>query len=150
MGSGTSEPGAASSDKEQQQGCFSAISDNHPARTTAILCLHQHGIAGYGAPHGHVDVRGVCIRCYQRAATAFGRGVCFLTSNTFKEAMALPEAARWKAASDKGMESLRPHKVYDLVPSIPPSQKAISSLWVYNIKADNSFNPFGTRENGPK
>ena len=61
--------------------------------------------------------------------------------NTFKEAMALPEAARWKAVSDKDMESLRAHKVYDLLPttSIPIGQKAISSRWVYKIKADKSF-----------
>ena len=41
--------------------------------------------------------------------------------NTFKEAMAFPETARWKAASIKETESLRTHKVYDLVPitSIP-------------------------------
>ena len=39
--------------------------------------------------------------------------------NTFKEAMVLPEAARWKAASDKDMECPRAHKVYDLVPSRP-------------------------------
>ena len=61
--------------------------------------------------------------------------------NTFKEAMALPEAARWKAASDKEIESLRAHKVYDLVliTSIPTGQKAMSSRWVYKIKADKSF-----------
>ena len=61
--------------------------------------------------------------------------------NTFKEAMALPEAARCKAASDKEMESLRAHKVYDLVPitSIPTEQKSIGSRWVYKIKGDNSF-----------
>ena len=38
-----------------------------------------------------------------------------LIPNTFKEATALPEAARWKAASDKQMESLRAYKVYNLV-----------------------------------
>ena len=60
--------------------------------------------------------------------------------NTFKEAMALPEAARWKVASDKEMESLRAHKVYDLEPitPIPTEQKAISSRWVYKIKADTT------------
>lgn len=66
--------------------------------------------------------------------------------------MAFPEAARSKAASDKEMESLRPHEIYDLVPitSIPPRKKAISSPWVYNIKADNSFNPFGAPKERPK
>ena len=52
--------------------------------------------------------------------------------------MALAGTARWKAASDKGVESLRAHKVYDLVPitSISTWQKAISSLRVHEIEAD--------------
>ena len=60
---------------------------------------------------------------------------------TFKEAMALPAAARWKAASYKEMRSLRAHKVNHRVSftSIPTGPKAISSRWVYKIKADNSF-----------
>ena len=39
------------------------------------------------------------------------------------------------------MESLRAHKVYNLVPitSLPTGQKAISSRWVYKIKAEKSF-----------
>ena len=43
--------------------------------------------------------------------------------------MALPEAACWKEASDKEMESLRARKIYDVVPITPilPGQKAISS-----------------------
>lgn len=59
--------------------------------------------------------------------------------NTFKKAMALPEAARWKVASDKETESTRAHKVYDLVPivSIPTGRKAIKSRWVDKIKTDN-------------
>ena len=36
--------------------------------------------------------------------------------NTFKEAMRLPEAKMWKAASDKEMKSLQDLKVYTLVP----------------------------------
>ena len=61
--------------------------------------------------------------------------------NTLKDAMALSEAARGNAASDKEMERLRAHNIYDLVPitSISTGQKAISSRWVYEVKADNSF-----------
>ena len=61
--------------------------------------------------------------------------------NTFKEAMGLPEAALWKAASDKEMDSLKQHHVYDLVPStsIPAGQRAVGSRWVYKIKADKTF-----------
>lgn len=44
------------------------------------------------------------------------------------------EAARWKLGSE--MESLRSHKVYDLVliTSMPPVQKVVSSRWVRKIK----------------
>ena len=66
--------------------------------------------------------------------------------------MALPEAARWKAALDKKIESLRARKVYDLVPItfIPTGQKAISSRWVYTIKADNSLRGTWSFRNGGK
>ena len=36
--------------------------------------------------------------------------------NTFKEAMGLPQMARWKTASDKDIESLKKHSAFDLVP----------------------------------
>ena len=60
--------------------------------------------------------------------------------NTFKEAMRLPEAKMWKAASDKEMKSLQDLKVYTLVPrsGVPPEQKVIGSKWVYKVKADNT------------
>ena len=59
--------------------------------------------------------------------------------NTFKEAMRLPEATMWKAASDKEMKSLQNLKVYTLVPrsEVPPGQKGIGSKWVYKVKPDN-------------
>ena len=38
-------------------------------------------------------------------------------SNTFKEAMALPAKAHWKAASDKEVASLKKNNVYTLVPA---------------------------------
>ena len=49
--------------------------------------------------------------------------------NTFKEAMRLPEAKMWKAASDKEMKSLQDLKVYTLVPRFeaPTGQKVIGS-----------------------
>ena len=51
--------------------------------------------------------------------------------NTFKEAMSLSEAALWKAASDKKIESLEQHHVYDHVPSIsiPAGHKSVGSGW---------------------
>ena len=49
--------------------------------------------------------------------------------NTFKEAMALPQAARWKAASEKEITSLEKHGVYELVPIIEVSngRKAVGA-----------------------
>ena len=38
--------------------------------------------------------------------------------NTFKEVITLPQAARWKVASDKDIVSLEKHGVYELVPII--------------------------------
>lgn len=127
--------------RSSKQGCFSANNNIRPARTTVTLSLNQHGINGYGAPH-----RNVMRAEYAYATTnvqlqhSKGENIS-LASNSFKEVVALPEVARWKAASNKEMGSLRAHKLYDLVPitSIPPGQKTISSRWVYKIKADNSF-----------
>ena len=80
QGGNTSELGHTSSDKEQQQGCVSAINNNLPARTTTGLSLRQHGLAEYDAPRGNADVCGEYIRRYQRAATSFeaGEGVANL------------------------------------------------------------------------
>ena len=53
--------------------------------------------------------------------------------NTFKEAIRLPEANMWEAASDREMKSLLDLKVYTLVPrsEVPPGQEVIGSKWVY-------------------
>ena len=61
--------------------------------------------------------------------------------NTFKEATSLPQAARWKAAADKEIASLKKHGVSELVPasSVPARQKMVGSCWVNKIKADNLF-----------
>ena len=61
--------------------------------------------------------------------------------NTFKEAMTLPQAARWKVASDEEITSLKRHGVYDLVPitSVPSGRKVVSTRWAYKIKADGVY-----------
>ena len=62
-------------------------------------------------------------------------------TNTFKEAMTLPQAARWKVASDKEIASLKKHGVYELVPitTVPDGRKAVGVRWVYKIKADEVY-----------
>ena len=61
--------------------------------------------------------------------------------NTFKEAMTLPQAARWMA-SDKEIASLENHGVYELVPitSVPNGQKVVGTRWVYKVKASGDIN----------
>ena len=55
--------------------------------------------------------------------------------------MSLPQAARWKAAVDKEIASLRKHGVYELVPasSVLTGQNVVGSCWVKKIKADDFF-----------
>ncbi|CAN0351698.1 unnamed protein product, partial [Ascophyllum nodosum] len=56
----------------------------------------------------------------------------------FKEATTLPQAARWKVASDNEIESMEKHGVYELVPitSVPNVRNVVGTRWVYKIKAD--------------
>ena len=51
--------------------------------------------------------------------------------NNFKEAMTLPQAARWKVAPDKEIASLAKHGVYELVPitSVPNEQQIVGTRW---------------------
>ena len=61
--------------------------------------------------------------------------------STFSEAMRLPEAARWKAATIKEINSLKDLGVYVLIPksTVPPRKKIIGSSWAFKRKADGTF-----------
>ena len=61
--------------------------------------------------------------------------------STFKEAMGLPQAARWKTESDKEVASLEKHGVFDLVPitSVPAGRKVVGNRWVFEMKADSTY-----------
>ena len=61
--------------------------------------------------------------------------------DTFKKAMILPQAARWKVASDKDITSLEKHGVYELIPitSVPNERKVIGTRWVHKSKADGVY-----------
>ena len=69
-----------------------------------------------------------------------GGGESDRVPNTFKEAMGLPQAARWKTASDKKIVSLEKHGVSDLVPitSVPAGHKVVGTRWVLKVKTDNT------------
>ena len=70
-----------------------------------------------------------------------GGGESDRVPSTFKEAMGLPQAARWKTASDKEIASLEKHGVFDLVPitSVPGRHKVVGTRWVFKIKADSTY-----------
>ena len=56
-------------------------------------------------------------------------GTRMVLLNTFKEAMSSPKADKWRAAANKEMDSLKQHKVYELIPatSVPSGAKTIGS-----------------------
>ena len=70
-----------------------------------------------------------------------GGGDKLKVPNIFKEAMSLPQAARWKAAADKDIASLKKPGVYEIVPAsfVPARQKVVGSRWVNKIKAGDLF-----------
>ena len=55
--------------------------------------------------------------------------------------MGLPQAARWKTASDKEITSLEERGVFNLVPitSVPAGHKVVGTRWVWKIKADSTY-----------
>ena len=61
--------------------------------------------------------------------------------NTFKEAIFLPQAARWKAVLDKEITSLEKHGVFDLVPitSVPVGHKIVGTRWMFKSKAGSTY-----------
>ena len=61
--------------------------------------------------------------------------------NTFKKAMGLPQAARWRAASDKEVARLEKHVVYELIPitSAPTGLNVIGMRWINKIKEDGTY-----------
>jgi transposase InsO family protein len=76
-------------------------------------------------------------------ACAVTAGVALLEEQTppsFREAMAGPDAAKWRAATDKEMASCERLAVWDLVPraSLSRSANVLPPKWVFKIKTDES------------
>jgi len=63
-----------------------------------------------------------------------------LTPETWKQAMASPEAPKWKSATNAEMASIDDMDVWDLVPrsSVPRGQIIIACKWVFKIKTDEN------------
>ena len=70
-----------------------------------------------------------------------GGGESDRVPNTFKEAVGLPQAAHWKTASDKKIESLEKHGVFNLVliTSVLAGHRVVGTRWVRKIKADSNY-----------
>lgn len=54
---------------------------------------------------------------------------------TLREALATPQADRWKKAADEEIQSLQEHNTWDLV-NLPPDRKPVGSKWVFKLKCD--------------
>lgn len=87
------------------------------------------------------DQHKVCLRHDQHAGKLFGGEMKEQIPNTFEEDMALPQAAHWKAASDKEIASLNKRGVYELVPitAVPTGQRMVGTRWINNIKTDGTY-----------
>lgn len=61
--------------------------------------------------------------------------------NTYKQAMASPQATQWEKAMRKELDSLNDHEVADLIPfsSVPAGYSVIGTRWVYRVKTDGRF-----------
>ena len=61
--------------------------------------------------------------------------------STFKKAMGLRHAARWKPAHDREVTSLEKHGVYELIltTSFQTGQRVVSARWGNKIKADGRY-----------
>ena len=113
---------------------FWANRNNHAALTgffqkDTVQQVHKLGSAKLGS-HANLDIA-------HQLDDTFSTGNAYATTNTqgrfssgeqkekipnsFKEAMGLPQAERWKAASDRKVSSLEKHGVYELIPitSVP-------------------------------
>ena len=61
--------------------------------------------------------------------------------NTFKEAVGLPQAAHWKTASDKEIESVEKQGVFNLVliTSVLAGHRVVGTRWVRKVNADSNY-----------
>ena len=58
----------------------------------------------------------------------------------YKDAMATPEAEKWRIAMNEEMQCLEEHGVYELV-DLPEERQPIQCRWVYILKRDTDNHP---------
>ena len=54
---------------------------------------------------------------------------------SYEKAIASPDAAKWKEAMKREMDSLSAHKTWSLV-KLPPGRKTVQNRWVFTLKRD--------------
>ena len=59
--------------------------------------------------------------------------------NSYTEAMAGPEAAKWKEAMDSEIQSMYENKVWNLVDNVP-DRKVVGCKWIFKKKTDMDGN----------
>ena len=70
-----------------------------------------------------------------------GGGELDRVPNAFKEAVGLSQAAHWKTASDKEIQSLETHGVFNLalITSVLAGHRVVGTRWVRKIKAESNY-----------
>ena len=86
---------------------------------------------------------------YHNYALDTGNPVCERSSdgkvitipNTFKEAMESPQVTNRTKATNKEMDSLEKHAVFNLISpdSVPLEHKVVGTKWVFEVKADHTL-----------
>lgn len=85
-------------------------------------------------------------RASQQANAAMSKGSHPMEPQTYKEAIACPEANRWTTAINEEMASIMAANTWELV-ELPPGRKPIGCKWVFKLKLnpDNSIERYKAR-----
>eukprot|EP00903_Cladosiphon_okamuranus_P012055 g11319.t1 len=86
-------------------------------------------------------LRQLAITVSSNATSPFVPPASIPTPNTFKQAIQSPFRAKWKAAMEKELQSLKEHEVADIVitDTLPPGASPIGSRWVFKVEPDSIF-----------
>lgn len=121
------------------------------ARGHASSRALDHGAVSVSGKHVHMAMAALCgmqpggdmtftdPQMVHAVSTALAQ-LQELTPETWKQAMASPEAPKWKSAANAEMASIDDMDVWDLVPrsSVPRGQIIIACKWVFKIKTDEN------------
>lgn len=105
-----------------------------PAQVHMVMSALGRDLHAQNQPHEEMKRR-------RQMAMAVASGIAMLeacTPQTHREAMASPDAEKWRAAELKEWKSCEDRGTWELVPrsSLPPGARAIRSRVVYKVKHD--------------